>query len=287
MDGNCQVQSVVYRATVETADCRRDYTGLTALTFKERFNGHQYSMRHRSHRNSTALSKYVWSLKDKNTDFNIRWSVRRRATAYQNTTRMCNLCLAEKLEIIKADKKRSLNKRTELVSKCRHENRFYLCNFPPAVPWTGSPTFFRFSDVLFLPIFQIADFSILSNFSNYFRPFLILPLFFEFFEFFPVYNYALFIVFFDDFWCFFFLWFFRVYDFLWLFVFPLKSQLHACPLSSPMFSTLYLPANFCQFFRAQVVLRTTPFLSRPIRTTLLSKVWSFLFIKHLRIGWNT
>ena len=68
------------------------------------------------------------------TDFNIRWSVRRRATAYQNTTRMCNLCLAEKLEIIKADKKRSLNKRTELVSKCRHENRFYLCNFPPAVP---------------------------------------------------------------------------------------------------------------------------------------------------------
>ena len=134
MDGNCQVRSVVYRATVETADCRRDYTGLTALTFKERFNGHQYSMRHRSHRNSTALSKYVWSLKDKNTDFNIRWSVRRRATAYQNTTRMCNLCLAEKLEIIKADKKRSLNKRTELVSKCRHENRFYLCNFPPAVP---------------------------------------------------------------------------------------------------------------------------------------------------------
>ena len=54
MDGNCQVQSVVYRATVETADCRRDYTGLTALTFKERFNGHQNSMRHRSHRNSTG-----------------------------------------------------------------------------------------------------------------------------------------------------------------------------------------------------------------------------------------
>ena len=44
----------------------------------------------------------------------------------------------------------------------------------------------------------------------------------------------------------------------------------------PCFSILYLPANFCQFFRAQVVLRTTPFLSRPIRTTLLSKVLSFL-----------
>ena len=226
MDGNCQVRSVVYRATVETADCRRDYTGLTALTFKERFNGHQYSMRHRSHRNSTALSKYVWSLKDKNTDFNIRWSVRRRATAYQNTTRMCNLCLAEKLEIIKADKKRSLNKRTELVSKCRHENRFYLCNFPPAVPWTGSPTFSDFPTLCFCRFFKLPIFRYFRTFRITSGLFLILPLFFEFFEFFPVYNYALFIVF----W-----WFFRVYNFLWLFVFPLKSQLHACPLSSPMF----------------------------------------------------
>ena len=47
----------------------------------------------------------------------------------------CNLCIAEKLEIMKADKDRSLNRRSELVSKCRHENQFYLCNFPPAIPW--------------------------------------------------------------------------------------------------------------------------------------------------------
>ena len=38
-------------------------------------------------------------------------------------------CLDEKLEIAWADKTRSLNKRSELVSKCRHENKFYLCNF--------------------------------------------------------------------------------------------------------------------------------------------------------------
>ena len=182
-------------------------------------------MRHRSHRNSTTLSKYVWSLKDKNTDFNIRWSVRRRATAYQNTTRMCNLCLAEKLEIIKADKKRSLNKRTELVSKCRHENRFYLCNFPPAVPWTGSPTFFRFSDVVFF-----ADFSN-CRFFDTFELFELLPAFFwscrcfsNFFRFF-LYIITRSSSFFDDS-----LGFIIFYGFLWLFVFPLKSQLHACPL---------------------------------------------------------
>ena len=31
----------------------------------------------------------------------------------------------EKLAIIRADKETSLSKRSELVSKCRHENRYY------------------------------------------------------------------------------------------------------------------------------------------------------------------
>ena len=206
-------------------------------------------MRHRSHKNSTALSKYVWSLKDKNTDFNIRWSVRRRATAYQNTTRMCNLCLAEKLEIIKADKKRSLNKRTELVSNVDTRTASTsvisrrLCHE-------------RFPYVLFLPIFQIADFSILSNFSNYFRPFLILPLFFEFFEFFPVYNYALFIVF-----CFSF------------FLSSPNFMLVLC--RPPMFSTLYLPAGFCQFSAPKLYFVQPPFFPGPSGPHFYPRFWGF------------
>ena len=190
MDGNCHVQSVVHRATVETADCRRDYTGLTALTFKERFNGHQYSMRHRNHRNSTALSKYVWSLKDKNTDFNIRWSVRKRATAYQNTTRMSNLCLAEKLEVIRAGKKRSLNKRTELVSNMRTASTSVisrrLCHELVPLHFSDFPTFCfcRFFDPFEL-------FEILPAFSDLAVVFRIFRLSSSF----PLYNYALFIVF--------------------------------------------------------------------------------------------
>ena len=88
-------------------------------------------MRHKKYQHSTALSKHVWSLKEKKESYSIKWSVHKKAAAYQNTTKRCNLCLAEKIAIIKADKKTSLNKRTELVSKCRHENAFYLHNFPP------------------------------------------------------------------------------------------------------------------------------------------------------------
>ena len=39
------------------------------------------------------------------------------------------LCITEKLHILKADKSYLLNKRSELISKCRHENKFHLINF--------------------------------------------------------------------------------------------------------------------------------------------------------------
>jgi len=40
----------------------------------------------------------------------------------------CQLCLAEKLAILTGDPKILLNKWSELVSKCRHENKFKLKN---------------------------------------------------------------------------------------------------------------------------------------------------------------
>ena len=112
MKGECLVQSVVYRATVRSQDTEKDYTGLTVSTFKQRFNSHQHSMRPRKYRHSTALSNYVWSLKDQDIAFDIKWTVLRKAAAYRNTTRRCSLCIAEKLEIMKADKDRSLNRRS-------------------------------------------------------------------------------------------------------------------------------------------------------------------------------
>ena len=135
LNGVCQIHSIVYKATVVAGEDQRDYIGLTAQTFKQRFYSHQQSFWDKKYQSSTALSKHIWSLKEKNTNFEIKWEVRKKAMEYQNTTGRCNLCVAEKLAIIRADKKTSLNKRSELVSKCRHENRYYLCNFPPPISW--------------------------------------------------------------------------------------------------------------------------------------------------------
>ena len=92
--------------------------------------------RHRQHKKDTRLSQYVWTKNNEGKACSIQWAVHRRAAAYSNKSKRCNLCLAEKLAIAQAPKRLSLNKRSELVSKCRHENRYYLRNFKPSTAIT-------------------------------------------------------------------------------------------------------------------------------------------------------
>ena len=76
------------------------------------------SLRHREKRNATELSKAFWQAKDSGHNPTIQWSIVDRATAYQPGTRHCNLCLTEKLTILRAYKHTALNKRSELTGKC-------------------------------------------------------------------------------------------------------------------------------------------------------------------------
>ena len=74
------------------------------------------------------LAKHIWKLKDYKENYKINWSIISSASAYNNISKRCNLCLTEKLHIIKADKACNLNRRNELISKCRHENKYFLMN---------------------------------------------------------------------------------------------------------------------------------------------------------------
>ena len=103
--------------------------GLTEGTFKQRYTEHKLSLRNRNYSNSTELSRHIWTLKDNNTNFTINCSILATAPAYRNKSKRCHLCLTEKLYLVRAKKQSLLNKRTELISKCRHENKFYLAIF--------------------------------------------------------------------------------------------------------------------------------------------------------------
>ena len=68
--------------------------------------------------------------KRKNVAPALTWEVLRTAKTYSNITKRCSLCLHEKLAIITYPyPDELLNRRSELVTKCRHENKFLLKNF--------------------------------------------------------------------------------------------------------------------------------------------------------------
>ena len=125
----CLITSVNYKASVTTDNDNtgKNYIRLTEGTFKQRYTQHKLSFRNRKYANRTELAKHIWKLKDNKENYKISWSIISSASAY-NISKRCNLCLTEKLHIIKADKAFSLNKRNELITKCRHENNYFLMN---------------------------------------------------------------------------------------------------------------------------------------------------------------
>ena len=83
------------------------------------------SFAHKKYKNETELSKYTWSLKAKNEKYELTWKTLIKSNTFRRKSGTCNLCLEEKLAILnnrKIDANNSLNKRTELLNKCRHNN---------------------------------------------------------------------------------------------------------------------------------------------------------------------
>ena len=100
-EGKCLTKSVVYQAEV-TADKKPvKYIGVTADDFKTRFRNHAKSLANKKYSKETELSKHVWELKAAKKPFTIKWSLLKKVPAYKAGSRRCNLCLEEKLTIMK------------------------------------------------------------------------------------------------------------------------------------------------------------------------------------------
>ena len=128
----CLQSSVIYEAQISTSSQVYSYIGLAGNTFKERYYGHTSSFRLPAARKKTELSKMVWNLKDTNEPFQINWKVIDRGRTTDGNSRSCDLCTTEKLHILRNSKRTDrvpLNKRSEIVSKCRHSGKYTLASF--------------------------------------------------------------------------------------------------------------------------------------------------------------
>ena len=138
LNGNCLEQNVIfYSKTIPrnqfTNKNDTHYIGLTESSFKERLYKHKNSFKYENKQNTTEFSNFIWDQKSKNIDVSFEWIILDKAKPYSPGSRNCMLCLTEKCYILFSGLN-LLNKRNELVSNCRHQNKYFLSNYKNIPP---------------------------------------------------------------------------------------------------------------------------------------------------------
>ena len=64
--------------------------GLAESDFKTRYRNHTASFRHAKHRNSTELSKHIWTLKDNVIEHFISWHIPSSHSQYNSSNKAFN-----------------------------------------------------------------------------------------------------------------------------------------------------------------------------------------------------
>ena len=122
---------IVYKAEVETNDGINELStkvnfGISETEFTTKYNNHTMSFRNQTHESDSKLSKFIWSLKVQNKEFDIKWSILKNSSR----SKSCSLALLKKLVISHfKEKERLFSKWLDLMSKCRHESKYVLMNY--------------------------------------------------------------------------------------------------------------------------------------------------------------
>ena len=130
LSNQCLTTNIIYEATITSNSHNsrpKIYIGLSEGPFKRRYANHKKSFKYAKYEKETELSKEYWRLKNKNETPIVTWKIKKKCTPFNQNSGICNLCLSEKKIILEqCENPNVLNRRDELVSKCRHENKFKL-----------------------------------------------------------------------------------------------------------------------------------------------------------------
>ena len=127
LDNRCLTPNIVYEAQItnSTNDDQKGYLGASETPFKERFSNHKRDFKNKKYEKCT---EYMLSLKSQGIIPKIKWRIVKKVNSVVSSN-YCKLYLTEKFCIIESlDYKNLLTKKSELVSKCRHQNKLLLCS---------------------------------------------------------------------------------------------------------------------------------------------------------------
>ena len=99
---------------------------ITYRYFKERRKEHLKTFNNPRLRSDSKLSEEVWKIKDAGGTPQVTWKILEKSKSYNPQAKRCALCLTEKLAIAEHEENNLLNKRSEIVAKCRHMLKFEL-----------------------------------------------------------------------------------------------------------------------------------------------------------------
>ena len=126
---NCFTNNIIYKATLTSnlnTYQHKIHYGITEAKFKQRHANHVKSFRYEKHQSNTELSNELWSIKTNNYTPIIASEILRKHQLYNPNTKRCSLCLNKKFEIARYKRHNILNKRSKMINKCHHRNKFAL-----------------------------------------------------------------------------------------------------------------------------------------------------------------
>ena len=72
LDKKILAEYIIYEGTVSATSQTNTYFGSAEGNFKGRYNNHALSFRSKGYKHRTELSKYIWFLEDRNTEFSLK-----------------------------------------------------------------------------------------------------------------------------------------------------------------------------------------------------------------------
>ena len=133
LGGQCLAKNIIYQAKVTVNSPEPEdhyYVGLCSTTFKERLANHNQSFKKEKLRTKTALSEFIWDLKEQkpNSTYKISWRLLDRARTFSPITGVCNLCTREKYYLMFKPEMCTININDERNKPCRHKSKLLLEN---------------------------------------------------------------------------------------------------------------------------------------------------------------
>ena len=119
---------LVYQTQINRLDITqtKSYYGTCQKILKECHLNHPASFGNKSTEKTAEFSKYIWELKNSSICYDSKWATTCKTKSYTSGFRKCDLCLTEKMPIMKANPNSLLNTRDEFVFKSKHIRKLTL-----------------------------------------------------------------------------------------------------------------------------------------------------------------